>query len=317
MFDVIAMGELLMDMTPHGYSKQGQPLFEANPGGAPANVLALLAKHGKKTAFIGKVGHDRFGTELREVLERLGIDSSGLITDPESNTTLAFVHLDEAGDRSFEFFRKPGADTRLTAEELDHDLIRQAKIFHFGGLSLTKEPVRSATLAALQIVRKLGGILVSFDPNYREDLWPSEEAARQEIQQVLAGVDVLKLSLEELQLLTSTKDLEEGTKRLFEQYGIALILVTLGAEGSFYRTASKYGLVKGIQVKPIDTTGAGDAFFGAVLAQITEYEPLSSAFEPKAVRTILAYANKVGAIVTTKMGAIPAMPDQTIVHTFK
>lgn len=214
--DVLALGELLIDFTSNGVSEQGNGLFEANPGGAPCNVLAILNKLGKKTAFIGKVGNDGFGRMLKQTLEALGINTEGLYLDDVYHTTLALVHTDENGDRDFSFYRDPGADIMLTADEVDPELIRRAKIFHYGTLSMTHEGVRAATKKAIEIAKE-EGMLLSFDPNYREPLWDSEEKAVEQIAYGLSQCDILKISEEELEMMTGTKDIDAGVKEFNEQ----------------------------------------------------------------------------------------------------
>ncbi|MCU6712612.1 carbohydrate kinase [Paenibacillus sp. J5C_2022] len=234
--DVVALGELLIDFTPHGVSDQGQPLFERNPGGAPANVLAALAKLGRKTAFIGAVGNDDFGRYLAETLENSGINTSGMVYTDEARTTLAFVQLDRTGDRSFTFYRKPGADQLLKSEDVHAALVQEAKVFHFGSITLTDEPSRTATLKSAAIARRHGA-LISYDPNLRLSLWRDAEHARTAIMEGLQLADVVKLSEEELHFLTGTSELEKGSSLLMEQYGIALLFVTMGADGSYCRAA--------------------------------------------------------------------------------
>ena len=307
MFDVVALGELLIDFTPAGFSEKGNVLFERNPGGAPANVLAALAKLGKKVSFIGKVGNDQFGNFLREVLEANHIDTTGLVFSEEVNTTLAFVHLDETGDRSFSFYRKPGADMMLTKEEINSTQVQQTRIFHFGSLSMTHEPVKSATMKALKHGREKG-ILISYDPNLRPALWQNLDQAKEVILQGMEYADILKISEEELLFLTATEDLEKGTEMLRAQYDVQLVLVTLGAEGCFYRFRENTGLIKGYKVKAVDTTGAGDGFFGGALYQVLQKNKKIQEFTVQDVEDSIRFANAVGALATTKKGAIDAMP---------
>ncbi|MGE5581241.1 MAG: carbohydrate kinase family protein [Bacillota bacterium] len=307
MFDLLALGELLIDFTPAGLSEAGNRLFEENPGGAPANVLAAVAKLGKKSAFIGMVGKDQFGLFLKEALRQNGIETGGLKFSETANTTLAFVHLDAGGDRSFSFYRKPGADMMLTPDDLDYDLLKKARIFHFGSVSMTGEPSRSATLAAAKFAKE-HGLMVSYDPNYRPPLWPSLEEARKVIISGLQYADILKVSAEELELITGTNDLAKGSASLHDQ-GISVVLVTLGPEGCFYRYQGGSGKLAAYEVKVIDTTGAGDAFLGGILywfsgLSLTEIKRLNQAEFEKMV----AFANAMGALSTTKKGAIPAMP---------
>lgn len=306
MYDVIALGELLIDFTPLGESDRGNPVFECNPGGAPTNVLACLAKLGKRTAFIGKVGDDDFGRFLHTVLVERGISTEGLVFDSEAKTTLAFVHLQPDGDRSFSFFRNPGADTRLRPEEIKEALF-EARIFHFGSLSLTHEPARSATLAGLELARRRN-LLVSYDPNLRPPLWPNLEEARTRILSVMDRVDIVKISREELEFLSGSNDLEGSSDRLSREYGIRMLLVTLGREGCWYRVGDLSGYVPGFEVNSIDTTGAGDAFLGGILFQVLQRDKDLGEWTYEEMAESVKFANAVGALVTTRRGAIPAMP---------
>jgi fructokinase len=312
MFDVVALGELLIDFTPCGLSSSRSRIFEQNPGGAPANVLAALAKLNKKSAFIGMVGQDQFGLFLKDVLQKNGIDIRGLKFSKTVNTTLAFVHLTSSGDRSFSFYRNPGADMMLCPDDIDYDLIKQAKVFHFGSISMTDEPSRSATLAAIRFAKEKG-IMISYDPNYRPPLWSSEILAVSVMKSGLEYADILKVSETELELLTGTANLEKGSIILYEM-GVQVILVTLGAEGCYYRYSGGTGHVPTFQVQVVDTTGAGDAFLGGVLYYLSgltlgEIQVLNqNEFEK-----IITFANAVGALTTTQKGAIPALPDMETV----
>lgn len=306
MSEVIALGELLIDFTPAGKSEKANQLFETNPGGAPANVLAALARLGKKTAFIGKVGADQFGRYLHDVLTGLGIDTAGLRMTEEARTTLAFVHLAADGDRSFSFYRDPGADVLLRADEIDPDLFQRARFFHFGSNSLTAEPARSATRKAIELA-KAHQLAISFDPNIRFPLWREPQLIKEQIAACLAHVDYLKLSREELAYLTDCSDLDAGTLALYKTYGIRLIFVTLGAEGCYYRMGEQVGVQAGYRVETVDTTGAGDAFCGAVLYQLLGL-PDPAACTMEQLAEIVAFANAAGALSTTQKGAIPAMP---------
>jgi len=313
MTDVITLGELLIDFTPYGKSEHGQPLFERNPGGAPANVVAAIARLGRSSAFIGKVGNDAFGHGLRDALASSGVDTSGLVLSHTANTTLAFVHLAEDGDRSFSFYRNPGADQLLTEEEVPYERIAETRIFHFGSISMTDEPVRSATLAAVQHAKRQG-VLVSFDPNLRPALWASEELAKQQIRVGLSLADVVKVSEEELEFLTGTADLEAGSRILCEQFPISLLLVTRGGAGSFYRAGSLSGEHAGFAVHAIDTTGAGDAFMAGALYSILQEDGPIADWTPDQLDSLLTFANAMGALATTRKGGIPAMPKLTEVQ---
>ena len=312
-FDVVALGELLVDFTRNGLSDQGNPLFEANPGGAPANVLAMLQKLGKKTAFIGKVGQDSFGNMLADTVREAGVEVRALVRDAEIPTTLAIVNTFPNGDRDFSFYRKPGADLLLREEELDEELLRGCRIFHFGTLSLTDEPCRSATIRALNIAREAGAS-ISFDPNWRPPLWSSEDAAREQISWGLGQCDVLKIADNELLFMTGEEDFDRGAAILKKQYpNIRLLNVTAGGDGSH----SYYG---GMQVfEPacslggvIETTGAGDTFCACVLNYVLDHG-LDGLTESN-LREMLRFANTAAYIVTTRKGAIRSMPEPEEVY---
>lgn len=306
--DVTALGELLVDFTCNGTSAQGNPLYEANPGGAPCNVLAMLAKLGRQTAFIGKVGDDQFGHLLRQVGSQAGISMDRLVMDPHSHTTLAFVKTAENGDRNFSFYRDSGADTLLTPSEVPEDAINRSKIFHFGSLSLTGEPVRSATQKAVALARAAGCIL-SFDPNLRPPLWDNLEQAREQILWGLAQCDVLKISDDELLFLTGETDFDAGVTKLKTQFSnLQLINVTAGALGSiaYYQGLRVFqpGLALG---GVIETTGAGDTFCACVLNFLLEHglDHLTS----DDLSQMLRFANAAAYLVTTRRGAIRSMPE--------
>ena len=307
MVDVIAFGELLIDFTSHGFSENGTPLFEQNPGGAPANVLVSLSKLGKKTAFLGMVGSDQFGLFLKNVLNENNVNTEGLKFSETVNTTLAFVHLKKGGERVFSFYRNPGADTMLTKEDLNFELIKSSKIFHFGSLSLTNEPSRSTTIAAVNYAKE-NGLIISYDPNLRPLLWSSLERAKQQIISCLKFADILKISEEEFHFITGIDDLDIGADILFNQ-GISIILITLGEEGCYYRYKGGSGIVKGYKVNSIDTTGAGDGFLGGILYNFCNktLEQIKD-INKERFEGIIKMGNAVGALVTTKKGAIPSMP---------
>ncbi len=306
-FDVIAMGELLIDFTMSGQSEQGNNLFEACPGGAPCNVLALLNKMGKKTAFLGKVGKDQFGTLLRATLEDVGINTSNLLTDEQVNTTLAFVHTFPDGDREFSFYRNPGADMMLTAEEVDEELLAKTRLFHFGTLSMTHEGVREATKKALKAAKDKG-LLISFDPNLRPPLWSSLELAKEQMEYGFGFCDILKISDNEIQFVSGKEDYDEGIRYLQETYQIPLILLTMGKDGS--RAYYKGMRVEraGFSCRTIETTGAGDTFCGSSLNYILEHDFENLTEEQ--LGEMLTFANAAAAIVTTRKGAIRAMPEK-------
>ena len=304
--DVIALGELLIDFTSNGFSEQGNPLFEANPGGAPCNVLAMLNRFGHKTAFIGKVGEDIFGLRLKQVLEEIGIDTVGLVLDRETRTTLAFVQNDESGDRSFSFYRNPGADMMLDPEEVREEWIQSAKVFHFGTLSMTHEKVREATIKALEIAKK-HKLLISFDPNLRESLWGSLENAKRQVAYGLQYCDVLKISDNEIQWFTGEEDFDRGIKILQENYHIPLILLSMGRDGSrAYYKDMRIEVPGFLQEGTIETTGAGDTFMASCLHFVLEkgLEQL----EEDDLYKMLTFANAAASIITTRKGALKVMP---------
>ena len=305
MIDITAVGEILIDLTQSGVNELGIPVFAANPGGAPANLAVAAARLGASAAFIGKVGTDSFGTFLRNTLMENRVDVSGMVTDPHNRTTLAVVALDKFGERTFSFYRDPSADVNLRAEEISEEQLKNTKFLHFGSVSLTTDPARSATLYAAETAKKHGAI-ISYDPNYRASLWSDEATAIERMLEPLGLVDVLKVSDEELPLLTGTTDLEAGSKLLADR-GIALVLVTLGANGAFYRFGGKTGHVPGVKVKVGDTNGAGDTFFGATLAQLAKYDRLDD-ITTDALEQIISVSNKAASITTSRHGAIPAMP---------
>ena len=304
-YDVIALGELLIDFTMNGQSEQGNNMFEACPGGAPCNVLALLNKMGKKTAFIGKVGKDQFGALLRDTITEAGIDASNLMVDENVNTTLAFVHTFPDGDREFSFYRNPGADMMLTADEVNPEVVKDTKVFHFGTLSMTHEGVREATKKAVETA-KANGCLVSFDPNLRPPLWSSLDLAKEQMEYGFGKCDILKISDNEIQFVSGKEDYDEGIAYLQEIYNIPLILLTMGKDGS--RAYYKDMRVErpGFSVKAIETTGAGDTFCGSSLNYLVDHDFENLTEEQ--LGEMLTFANAAAALVTTKKGAIKAMP---------
>ena len=304
-YDVIALGELLIDFTMNGQSEQGNNMFEACPGGAPCNVLALLNKMGKKTAFIGKVGKDQFGALLRDTITEAGIDASNLMVDENVNTTLAFVHTFPDGDREFSFYRNPGADMMLTADEVNPEVVKDTKVFHFGTLSMTHEGVREATKKAVETANA-NGCLVSFDPNLRPPLWSSLDLAKEQMEYGFGKCDILKISDNEIQFVSGKEDYDEGIAYLQETYNIPLILLTMGKDGS--RAYYKGMRVErpGFSVKAIETTGAGDTFCGSSLNYLVDHDFENLTEEQ--LGEMLTFANAAAALVTTKKGAIKAMP---------
>ena len=307
-YDVVALGELLIDFTENGLSAQGNPMLEANPGGAPCNVLAMLNKLGKKTAFIGKVGDDNFGHMLARTVEESGTDVTNLLFDKKVGTTLAFVHTKEDGDREFSFYRNPGADMMLKKEEIMEDVIRGGKIFHFGTLSSTHPGVREATRHALDVAKD-AGLLISFDPNLREPLWDSLEDARAEINYGLSKCDILKISDNEMEFMTGTDDYTKGVEILREKYDIPLIFVTLGKEGSraYYKDLI-VEVAPFLQEHTIETTGAGDTFEACALNYVLEHG-LDGLTEAD-LKALLTFANAGASLITTKKGALRVMPEK-------
>ena len=307
-YDVVALGELLIDLTQNGLSPQGNPLLEANPGGAPCNVLALLSKLGHKTAFIGKVGQDGFGDQLEAALVETGISVEGLCRDKAVHTTLAVVHTFADGDRDFSFYRNPGADMRLTKDEVNMELIRQSKIFHFGTLSMTDEPVRSATYAAIAEAEQ-AGVLRSFDPNLRPPLWRTLDEAKEQVLFGMAHCDILKISDNEIQWLTGLEDFDAGIRWIQERFpGIRLILLSMGKEGSQAYSGMTMAEVKGFCVNAVETTGAGDTFFGGVLHHVLTWGLRE--YTKEELTQMLTFANAAAAIITTKKGALRVMPEK-------
>lgn len=311
-FDIVALGELLVDFTENGKSDQGNPLYEANPGGAPCNVLAMLSKFGHKTAFIGKVGNDFLGRQLKAAIEEAGITSEYLQMDNKIPTTLAFVHTGEDGDRNFSFYRNPGADMMLEESEIPEKVLSDSKIFHFGTLSMTHDYVRTATIKALKIAKNSGAI-ISFDPNFRPALWTDQEEAKKQVLYGLSYCDVLKISDNEIQWLSGKKDYTDGVKWIREKYSIPLILVSMGREGS-----RAYYKDKLIEVKPflqentVETTGAGDTFCACALHYICEHGLKN--LNDQDLKIMLMFANAAASIVTTKKGALRVMPEVNEVY---
>ena len=305
-FDVTALGELLIDFTENGLSNQGNYLLEANPGGAVCNVLAMLTKLGKKTAYIGKVGDDFLGRHLKEVVETVGIDTRNLLLDDQVHTTLAFVHTYPDGDRDFSFYRNPGADMNLRAEEVNEELIAQSKVFHFGSLSMTHPGVREATKKALRIAKEQG-CLISYDPNLRPPLWNTLEEAKEQIAFGMTQCDIMKISDNEIQWFTGEEDFDAGIRILQETYHIPLILLSMGRDGSraYYRDL-RVEAAPFLQKNTIETTGAGDTFCACVINYVLEHglEDLRE----EDLHEMLRYANAAASLITTRKGALRVMP---------
>lgn len=307
-YDVTALGELLIDFTENGKSSQGNPLFEANPGGAPCNVLAMLAKLGHKTAFIGKVGNDFFGEQLRTAIKEAGIDDTGLCTDEKIHTTLAMVHTYPDGDRDFSFYRNPGADMMLNKAEIREDILKDTKIFHFGTLSMTHEGVREAIKAAIHIAEEAGAV-ISFDPNLRPPLWESLDEAREQVLYGLGHCQILKISDNEIQWLTGEEDYTAGVNWILERYQIPLILVSMGKEGSrAYYNEMMVEVKPFLQENTIETTGAGDTFCGCVLHYVCEHG--INGLKEENLAEMLTFANAAASIITTRKGALRVMPEE-------
>ena len=311
MYDVIALGELLVDLAERTKDENGYPTLAANPGGAPGNFLAALSAYGKKTAFLAKVGDDTFGHLLTGTMRRAGIDTRGILISPDTFTTLAFVTFDAHGDRSFAFARKPGADTQLRWEEIDTALIDDARVFHFGTLSLTDEPARTATQKAIAYAKGKGK-LISCDPNLRLPLWPSEDAAKAQILWSLRQADVVKISDNEVEFLWGCTP-EEGADRLLAECGVSLAMVTLGPEGCLLKTRNAVCRVRCPKVHPIDTTGAGDIFGGSAMARLLELEKPIQALTAEDLAYIGSFAAAAASLSTEHSGGIPSIPEKDTV----
>ena len=308
-YDVVALGELLIDFTENGTSAQGNPVFEANPGGAPCNVLAMLRKLDRRCAFVGKVGNDMFGQQLKAVAEEAGIDMSALRMDDTVHTTLAFVKTDAFGDRDFSFYRNPGADMMLTEDELPLDMIRDTRIFHFGTLSMTHEAVRQATKAAV-LAAKQAGAIISFDPNLRPPLWDSLSEARAQMLWGLSQADVVKIADNEIEFLTDTSDYEKGARLLRERFSnLRLLNVTAGANGSYAFCGDRKVFVPSFLLGgTVETTGAGDTFCASVLDFVLGYG--LDGLSRDDLKAMLRFANAAAYLVTTRKGAIRSMPQR-------
>ena len=311
--DVTALGEILIDFTFAGLSENGERLFEQNPGGAPANVLAAVNALGGKSAFIGKIGKDMHGEFLKGVLEKHGIDTSSLIETKDAFTTLAFVDLAPNGERSFSFARKPGADTQLTADEIDEEQIKDSNIFHFGSLSLTDEPAKSATLKALEYAKK-HNVTVSYDPNYRAMLWENEEKAKEGMRLPLSQVDIIKISDEETELLTDCKEIE-GAANVLHEKGIKCVIITMGEKGAYVSANGKSVYAEPAETKVCDTTGAGDCFMGAFLYSVVTNGKDISELNEQDLKEYAVFANKAASVCVSRRGAINAMPTKEEIYS--
>ncbi len=305
-FYVTALGEILIDFTFAGFSDRGERLFEQNPGGAPANVLAAVSKLGGKTAFIGKVGKDMHGEFLKNILKKHQIDTSSLIETDEAFTTLAFVNLDKNGERSFSFSRKPGADTLLRDEEISKEQIGNSHVFHFGSLSLTDEPARGATLKALQCAQE-SGVIVSYDPNYRPSLWKDEDTAKKGMRLPLGMVDIIKISDEEIALLTDCDNVNDAAYHLHKK-GITCVIITMGEKGAFVSANGEKLFCESFKTDVADTTGAGDCFMGAFLYSLISGGKRLSELCEENLKGYISFANAAASICVSRRGAINAMP---------
>ena len=311
-YDVVALGELLIDFTENGTSGQGNPIYEANPGGAPCNVLSMLTKLGHKTAFIGKVGQDIFGNRLKKTLDEVGIDTTNLVMDEEVRTTLAFVETFPDGDRDFSFYRNPGADMMLQEDEVQMELVKDTNIFHFGTLSMTHEEVRNATKKAIAAAKEAGAV-ISFDPNLREPLWKSLDDAKEQVAYGLSQCDVLKISDNEIQWFTGEEDYDAGIAKLRQQYDIPLIMLSMGKDGSrAYYKDLRVEVKPFIQENTIETTGAGDTFGGCCLHYVLK-NGLHNLNEEN-LTEMLTFANAAASIITTRKGALRVMPEEAEVR---
>jgi len=311
MIDVAALGEVLIDFASRDTDANGYPLMQALPGGAPANFLAALTKYGKQAAFLGKVGDDAFGHLLVGTMKDAGIETRGIVIDPTVFTTLAFVTFDASGDRSFSFARKPGADTRLTWGEVDKSLIDEAKVFHFGTLSLTDEPVRTTTQKCVAYAKEAGK-LITCDPNLRKPLWRSEKEAREQMLWSLHQADVVKISDDEVDFLWSCTP-EEGADKLLKEFGVSLAMVTLGPKGCLLKTENAACQVSGPKVSPVDTTGAGDIFGGSAVYRLLELNKAFAELTQEDLRYIGAFASTAASLSTEAPGGIPSIPQKDAV----
>ena len=313
MYDVAALGELLIDFAAVSEDGDGYPTMAAHPGGAPANFLAALAKYGCSTALLGKVGQDAFGNMLLGTLEKAGISTKGVVADPNWFTTLAFVTLDSHGDRSFSFARKPGADTQLSFGELDVSLIENTKVFHFGTLSLTDEPARTATCQAVAYAKSLGK-LITYDPNLRRPLWRDMDECRRQLLWGLSQADVVKISDEEVEFLFGCSA-EEGAEKLLEEFGVSLAMVTMGAKGAYLKNRKASCYVSGPKVQPVDTTGAGDIFGGSAVSRLLAMDCPPAELDRQQLGQIGTFAATAASLSTQKQGGIPSIPDyETVIR---
>ena len=311
--DVVALGELLIDFACVGQDADGYPTMAAHPGGAPANFLAALTKYGYQTALLGKVGQDAFGKMLIGTLRKAGIETKGLVVDENFFTTLAFVTFDDSGDRSFSFARKPGADTQVTFEELDLSLIDEARVFHFGTLSLTDEPARTATQKAVAYAKEKGK-LITYDPNLRKPLWKDMEECKRQLLWGLHQADVVKISDEEVEFLFDCTP-EEGADKLLKEFGVSLAMVTLGPKGAYLKNKTACCYVTCPEVKPVDSTGAGDIFGGSAVSRLLALEQHPATLSESQLKEVGQFASTAASLSTELSGGIPSIPEETVVRS--
>ena len=313
MIDVVALGELLIDFACQSTDAEGYPTMAAHPGGAPANFLAALTKFGAKTALLGKVGADTFGKLLIGTLNKAGIETRGLVSTEDVFTTLAFVTFDEHGDREFAFSRKPGADTCIRFEELDISLIDEAKVFHFGTLSLTDEPARSSTYKAVAYAKNKGK-LITYDPNLRKPLWKDLDTAKEQLIWGLRQADVVKISDEEVKFLFNLS-VEDGADYILKNFGVKLVFVTCGAEGCFFKNAVAQGRVPSLDgIKVVDTTGAGDIFGGSAVWKLLQTGKAPELLNATELADVARFASTSAGLSTTKPGGISSVPEKSQVQ---
>ena len=311
MYDVVALGELLIDFTTIRADSDGYPTMAAHPGGAPANFLAAIAKFGGKAAMLGKVGTDTFGKLLTSTLREVGIETKGIVASDEFFTTLAFVTLDANGDREFAFARKPGADTQLRFDELELSLLDETRVFHFGTLSLTGEPSRTTTYRAVEYAREHGK-LITFDPNLRKPLWRELDEAKQQMLWGLAHADVVKISDEEVEFLFGL-GVQEGAQYILEHFPVKLVFMTCGPDGCWFQNKNASGHVDSLRnIKVVDTTGAGDIFGGSAVWKLLQTGKAPEALDEAALREIVSFACTAAGLSTTKPGGISSVPDMPL-----
>ena len=308
MADVVSLGELLIDFATVSTDAEGYPTMAAHAGGAVANFLAAVRKYGYSAALLGKVGADTFGNLLLGTLEKAGIETKGMIKTEDVFTTLAFVTFDETGDRSFAFARKPGADTCITWEELDVKLLEEAKVFHFGTLSLTDEPARTATQKAIAYAKEKGK-LITCDPNLRKPLWKDMETCKEQLLWALRQADVVKISDEEVEFLFGCTP-EEGADKLLSEFGVSLAMVTLGPKGAYLKNKQGSCYTKGPEVNPVDTTGAGDIFGGSAVSRILQLGIHPAELTPAQLAAIGSFACTAASLSTERSGGIPSIPEE-------